>query len=240
LITNDTGIKSILHLKYKIKGKEQPILVAIAHDKGINRRELAPPFERTNFIPASHKRKQAILARDYGLAEKRNREKIILQALQIIDKDIQAIKVSVLGGAHLEIKKSNQGFMPVTLYGDAINKILNIILTLVNNNSSIILIDEIENGIHYTTQVEFWKFIHQLSTDSVLDFQLFATTHSLEMLKVFAKSLKEYGDDCAYVELYQNEDNIEVTIHDLDTLNYELNHNMPVRGETLTSFRGFS
>lgn len=235
LITNEKNYKSVLHLKQKIDNKEIPILVAISHDKGISTRKLnTPSYKTANFIPASSKRKQSILARDYGVAEKRNKANLVLKALQIIDKDIEEVKVSVVGGIHLEMKKVNKDYMSVTLFGDAINKMLNIVLTLINNNSSIILVDEIENGIHHTAQSEFWKFIINLSLDKELDFQLFATTHSYEMLKSFGNVSSEIKKaDCAYFELYKNydTDDISYNLHDMNTLNYEISNNMSIRGE---------
>lgn len=235
LVTNEKNYKSVLHLKQKIDDKEIPILVAIAHNKGISVKELnAPSYKTANFIPASSKRRQSILARDFGVAEKRNKANLVLKALQIIDKDIEEIKVSVVGGIHLEIKKINKNFMPVTLFGDAINKVLNIALTLINNNGSIILVDEIENGIHYTVQSDFWEFIIKLSFDKELDFQFFATTHSYEMLKSFGKVTSEIADaDSAYFELYRDNEteDISYTLHDINTLNYEVTNNMSIRGE---------
>lgn len=232
-VDNDQILKSVLHLNYTIYGNETLMVSLMAHRNGITAKSLTiiPPYSTANYIPASTRRKPSILARDYGIAEKRKRESDILEALKIVDHNIDALKVSVVGGAHLEIGRNNENFMSISLFGDAINKILTIILTLVNNRSSILLIDEIENGIHYTVQRDFWRFLFTLAAKS--DVQIFATTHSLEMLKAFADVSKDFPKDSAYFELFRRKstNEIDFNLHDLETLNYELLNELPVRGE---------
>lgn len=235
-IDNDVFLKSVLHFKYEIEGKEVPILDLMAHKKGTTIKELNIPVNNTSvkFIPASSRRTSSILARDYGVAEKKGKEDKVLEALKIIDENIEAIKISVIGGAHIEIKRIDENFMPVSLFGDAINKILNIVLTLINNNGDILLIDEIENGIHYKIQKDFWKFIFSLSHKNMFDVQIFATTHSLEMINAFIEASKDIDPkDCSYFELFKKKSsgNIEYNLHDLETLSFELSKEMNVRGE---------
>ncbi len=52
-----------------------------------------------------------------------------------------------------------------------------------------LLIDEIENGIHYTLHVKLWRFIFRLAIK--YDLQVFATSHSWDCMKAFAKALAE-------------------------------------------------
>jgi len=57
----------------------------------------------------------------------------------------------------------------------------------------LLLIDEIEVGIHHTLHADLWGFI--FSAARLLDVQVFATTHSWDCLKGFAEAVK--GDDQA-------------------------------------------
>ena len=75
---------------------------------------------------------------------------------------------------------------------------------MVNAENSVFFIDEIENGIHYQNQREFWRSLFELAIE--LDVQIFATTHSLEMMQAFADvGLKSYADEGAYFELARND-----------------------------------
>ena len=87
----------------------------------------------------------------------------------------------------------------MSLFGDAINRIADIILRIVNNENSILLIDEIENGIHHSNQVYFWSILYKLAKE--LNIQIFATTHSLEMTQAFVKAGLEYQNFAAHFEL---------------------------------------
>ena len=234
-IDSDEFLKSVLHFEYEIDSKKILVLDLISHKGGINSKKLKIPVNTTvKYIPAATRKSPIQLAMDYGIAEKKGLEDKVLEALKIIDKKIDAIKISVLGGAHIEIKRFNEKFMPVSLFGDAINKILNIVLTLINNSGQILLIDEIENGIHYSIQKDFWKFIFTLSNQELFDVQIFATSHSLEMINAFLDASKEMEiDECAYFELFKKKssENIEYNLHDLETLSFELSKDMNVRGE---------
>lgn len=241
-ITNEKNVKSVLHLDYETNDNKSSVLTVVAHQKGYNAKQLsADPRAIANFISTYSRRRPADLAKDYGIAEKRNKEKTVLAALNIIDSRIEAIRVSVVGGAHLEIKRQGENFMSSNLFGDAINKILYIVLTLVNNNGSILLIDEIENGIHHTAQKDFWGFIFQLVNSEEFDIhfaesniQIFATTHSLEMMEAFVEASKDkYEEDAAYFELFKRKKTgqIEFNLHKTDTLAYEIKNNLAIRGE---------
>lgn len=184
------------------------------------------------FIGVNNRKKPHVLAKEYSFLEKIGQEDIILRALQSIDKSITAINVSVIGGIHLGIKKSGKGFMPLSLFGDALNRIVQIILSIANNRGSIILIDEVENGIHHTAQREFWTYLFKIAKE--FDVQVFATTHSLEMINAFSEVAgKDFVEDAAYFELVRHLKTGEIVgiKHKIDTLEYEIIKKMKFRGE---------
>jgi len=59
--------------------------------------------------------------------------------------------------------------------------------------NNLLLIDEIENGIHHTVQVELWRRLFQLARQHNL--QVVATTHSEDCLRGFAQALAEQEED---------------------------------------------
>ena len=66
--------------------------------------------------------------------------------------------------------------------GDGINRILTIILAMVNCENGYLLIDEFENGLHYSVQEKLWEIIFYLAKR--LNIQVFATTHSNDTIEV--------------------------------------------------------
>ena len=74
--------------------------------------------------------------------------------------------------------------------GDGINRILTIILAMLNCENGVLLIDEFENGLHYSVQHQLWKVINDLSTK--LNVQVFATTHSMDTLRSLSELINDY------------------------------------------------
>ena len=73
--------------------------------------------------------------------------------------------------------------LPLRSMGDGINRILTIILAMVNCENGYLLIDEFENGLHYSVQEKLWEIIFYLAER--LNIQVFATTHSNDAIEVF-------------------------------------------------------
>ena len=97
----------------------------------------------------------------------------------------------------------------------------------------VLLIDEIENGIHHTVQTDFWKFIFKLAATELFDVQIFSTTHSLEMVEAFAEVSQNFPNESAYFELFHRKitGQIDYNSHDFETLNYEISNKLAIRGE---------
>ena len=128
------------------------------------------------------------------------------KALQVIDPNIEDARVVTLNGNNLYLQKKNQK-QPIPLYtqGDAILKITDLILRILGQGVKILLIDEIENGLHYTVQKDFWKMLLKIAKE--FDVQIFATTHSMEMIQAFAEleEEEEKEEDVIYFELIKNQ-----------------------------------
>lgn len=159
----------------------------------------------------------------------------MLKVFQVIDRTINFIEVKRFpdGNFTLFLKREEGEKLPISLYGGAIKRVAEIFLRATNNKYKILLIDEIENGIHYTSQRNLWRVLFRLAVE--LDVQIFATTHSLEILQAFADVGLELEQECssAYFELARKLKTNQIigSRLDLETLNYALEHEKGVRGE---------
>jgi len=143
------------------------------------------------------------------------------------------VETFYIGSPTLYLKRENKKRLPLSMFGDAINRVTGIILSIINNNSGILLVDEIENGIHYTNQADFWRILFRLAKE--LKVQIFATTHSLEMLKAFAEVglENEFSGLAAHFEMARSIKTGEIIgiERDMESLEYSLMRNTGVRGE---------
>lgn len=227
--------KSILQFDWN-NGFENSEFILIASKSGIatgvNKDEPHKnEINKSHFIPSSMRQSNYHLATEYEKARFDKKADSLLKAFKIIDNTIEKIEVFAIGSPVLYLQRENGERMPITLFGDAMNKLADIILKIVNNSKGVILIDEIENGIHYTAQAELWEMLFKLAI--AYETQIFATTHSSEMIKAFAKVAQEFSDKAAYFEMAKSEKTglIKGIRHDVDTLRFELDRNVAIRGE---------
>ncbi len=162
-------------------------------------------------------------------------KKKLIKILNVVDSRIEDMRTfSTKNG--LFIKLNNSVYEPLSNFGDATKNIIRYFTPifekeLLTNNQflSILLIDEIENGIHYTVLSDFWKSVFKLSKE--LNVQVFATTHSLEMITAFNEVAKEECEG-AYFEMMRNEqNNIKILKHNSSALEEEIEVGSNFRGE---------
>jgi hypothetical protein len=120
------------------------------------------------------------------------KEEFVINALSIIEPRIE--RIAFVGNEAtprlrtpvIKLKNSPE-ILPIRSMGDGINRILSIILALVNADNGFLLIDEFENGLHHSVQEKLWEIIFKLSMD--LNVQVFATTHSDDCITGFSNVL---------------------------------------------------
>ncbi len=110
----------------------------------------------------------------------------LISSLKIVDNNIE--KISYLTDIHTNsrfpvVRLKNGGRIHLQSMGDGINRILAIILTMVCCENGYFLIDEFENGLHYSVQEKLWEIIFHLAER--LNIQVFATTHSNDTIRAF-------------------------------------------------------
>ena len=120
-----------------------------------------------------------------------DKEDQVVDALKIIEPRIQRLAFIDRGGERVAMVRLKGGEEAVELQsmGDGINRILSIVLAAVNVAGGYLLIDEFENGLHYSVQEQLWKVLFQMAND--LDIQLFVTTHSSDCINSFEEVLNE-------------------------------------------------
>lgn len=175
----------------------------------------------------------AKLAAKYNELELNSQDDLFLQALNTIDESIDKVKISIIGENILYARrKGEKQFLPLTLFGDAINSVAKLIFAILDAKDGILLIDEIENGIHYTNHDKVWTLLFQLAKQH--NVQVFTTTHSHEMIEAFAKtSINNEQCSSAYFEMARHAKTNEIIGTKLlpDVLTYRLNVDKPLRGE---------
>ncbi|GHT34307.1 ATP/GTP phosphatase [Bacteroidia bacterium] len=119
---------------------------------------------------------------------KRKGESNILETLQQFDNNITALRI-LNDGIYFDIKGIKQ-LVPISIMGDGLRAFLDIITAAFSDKqNSVVCIDEIENGLHYSAYKLLWKSLLVYTHQN--DVQLFISTHNIETLACLKSVLEE-------------------------------------------------
>lgn len=138
------------------------------------------------------------LTNDLSELFKRKQKNTLLKYLQKFDTRINAIEIlnnDVYVGFD-DVKE----MLPISMSGDGLRRFLNIVAGSANPSNTMILIDEIDNGLHYSAYKKLWEAIFALATDT--NKQVFVTTHSKETLYRLNEMLEEHSEYQDALRLY--------------------------------------
>lgn len=110
--------------------------------------------------------------------------------------------------------------------GDGINRLLTIVLSMLNCKGGVLLVDEFENGLHHTTMRKLWEMIFKLAAN--LDIQVFATTHSDDCVKSFIEA-DDAGDGVIVRLERRGERVVSVPYTDREELSYIEQNDVEIR-----------
>ncbi|OAD22716.1 ATPase-like protein [Candidatus Thiomargarita nelsonii] len=228
---------SLLQFNYQVDNEFRETLSLIAHSDGFTIYEPNIPshltFTKIAFCPSDDKLSSKHLAEQYDLAYINHHSDKLLKVFQIIDPSIEDVRTLNIGEPSIYLQRKNEEHMPLSLFGDSLNRATDFLMKLVNNQNGILLIDEIENGFHHTSLRELWRLLFDLTAE--FNVQIFATTHSLEMLQAFTavSSQIEDGEAGYYFEFARHIKTSQIIgiKYEMDVLEYGLKRQKGVRGE---------
>lgn len=162
-------------------------------------------------------------------------EKYVIEALRIVEPDVENLafleETIQVDFSKRQVKvpyitlQGRSGRFPLNVMGDGMNRILLLVLGMVNSANGICLIDEIENGVYYRRQPELWKMIGMLAER--LNVQVFATTHSLDCVRSFADMTE--GQDAQLIRLERRAKGVTAVCYSGTELRTAVDNDMELR-----------
>jgi len=129
---------------------------------------------------------------------KRKKKDVILERLAHFDHQIKDIDI-LQDDIYVDFENMQEK-LPLRMTGDGMRRYLNIVAASANPMNNIILIDEIDNGLHYSAYKKLWEAIFALATTT--NKQVFVTTHSKETLYRLNEMLEENSEYQDALRLY--------------------------------------
>ena len=106
----------------------------------------------------------------------------LLQILRLMQPRIHGLEILTNQGMpSLWADTETAGMLPLEAVGGGVVRLLSLLVNFFTARGGLIIVDEIENGVHHAVLPELWRQIRQLS--ELLDVQVVATTHSFECIQ---------------------------------------------------------
>jgi hypothetical protein len=113
---------------------------------------------------------------------KTRQEKHVIQAARLVEPAIQRVEVlSEPGGPVLYVDLGLEALIPLAVCGEGFVRLFSIVIELIAARDGALLIDEVDNGLHYSVMPELWKLLGDLVEKH--NVQIFATTHNDDMMR---------------------------------------------------------
>lgn len=142
------------------------------------------------------------------VAAKRDGRQKVVELLRVIEprlKDLDYLRLGTEPLVYADLGLDD--FVPTTQLGQGFTRLLSLFSEAIYSQSGIILIDEVESGIHYSVMGQVWKGIAAIAREQ--DLQVFATTHSYECIR-------------AAHEAFSSLDTYDLTVHRLERVGEEV------------------
>jgi hypothetical protein len=104
-----------------------------------------------------------------------------IDAMRLIEPAIDRIAISESDDTIAKVLlRGAEGPVPLGSLGEGVSRTLALALQLALTKGGFLLLDEIENGLHWSVMPKVWRFL--VETAVAQDVQVFATTHSKDWL----------------------------------------------------------
>lgn len=172
---------------------------------------------RVRQISVQHRAPSDLVPNFGNAVRRREGEDLIHQVLRAVDPRISRVRVDpVEGGNIISVDIGLTESIPLSQAGQGIYRLVALLSDLIGDTPQVCIIDEIENGLHYTVFKQVWRGLSEISLR--LGVQVFATTHSGECMEaaqaVFGSEDGANEKHFAVIQLMRVKDHIEGRVLD--------------------------
>ena len=196
-------------------------------------RDIVPNKPNAVFMAAVHRENLQATASRFGKIQLAGEDEQVLNFLRPLEPRLErltSITVKDTPIVYAYIKGANRP-IPIQLLGEGLNRMLSLVLCLNQvREGGMLLIDEIENGLHYSVHEEVFSAMIDLANE--FDVQIFAATHSGEYIRAAYRVCKEREQakhGLRYYRLDRVKDEVAAVGFDMEMLETAIKHEMVVR-----------
>lgn len=196
----DSARSSGVSFKYSMKNRQPYTLHPTISPSGIKVSQIEDTPTEVYFFAANQTYSSMEAASRLSDLSKIGKKDEFVQTFSDRYPDVEDLSVEITGGGPLiHVKLKNvENKLPLALVSGGMNKFAAILLSFPTSPRSVVLIDEIENGLFFKDLPDIWKML--LVFAKRYDAQIFATTHSGECIEGAADSARQNQDDFSVIQ----------------------------------------
>lgn len=143
-------------------------------------------------MPATHYSTKALVEHLSRVVDD-GKKQLAVHLLQVFDPDVEDLDVIAFPGREaVRVTHRTRGVVDLASFGDGMRRSAALALALTRASQGVLLIDEIEAGIHHTVLKKVLAKLLAAAAESAV--QIVATTHSLEAVDAILASSEELGN----------------------------------------------
>ena len=165
----------------------------------------------------------------YSRLEINGQQERVIQILKEVDARLT--RLAVVSGRPNPAIYADIGLsrlVPVQLMGDGMTRLLSLAVSIASVPNGMVLVDEIENGLHHSVMKNVWTAIASIAR--LNNVQVFATTHSHECFRAGRDALSSDGeDDFRLYRIEQSRGKLRTIRYDREMMDSALEFDVEVR-----------
>ena len=152
---------------------------------------------------------------------------LLTKALRIVEPRLQGVEDNSASGTPMIWGDIGlRELVPLSAMGEGMTRVSRLVLAISSARGGVVLMDEIENGIHHSIMSKVWEVVAEAA--KLFDTQVFATTHSFECFQAAHEALS--SDEWRYYRLDRNKDGASHCMtFDPEDVETAVRHGMEVR-----------
>ena len=165
-------------------------------------------------------------ARGLGMLRREKQQKVLIDALKVIEPKIEDIEDSASTGfSSIWADIGSSELVPLSTLGGGAMQVASLILSMARARNGVALIDEIESGIHHSALENLWKAIDLAARQ--FGTQIIATTHSYDCIRAMRDALG--SERARYIRMDKPNGTAVPAIYAPDALDAALEFELEVR-----------
>jgi hypothetical protein len=170
--------------------------------------------------------------RSFSYLKQSGSESRLLDVLREVDARVSGIELLSPTGEEAEIfvrLDADSPLLHIGMMGDGFQRCFELGVAAMDMESSTLLVDEFENGLHHSVLEPVWRWLAAISMTH--GFQIFATTHSEECVQAACRAFTVAGDDGLRVtRLDRRAEETVATVYDRSLVEAAARMDIEIRG----------